>query len=607
MLLPHLPVPCTYLTSPWATGYAQGWPELVDILVDLHKTRNVSVYLAAYRGRAVALKMLRSNMSMDGGPGARPAPPPLSLFPWSPFLLLCCSPVTPPFLSQTCARSPCSLLQRLPYQACGLCACALPLMPLTPSPVTIPPPLPRAGHLDSEALTIANLQHLSTVNHPNVLRVLMVYPLVYEVIAGARGVNRHSISLGAPPSMGGSLGTVPAAAHPGNLFAMATAAGGHHPHTTSHTQQQPYHPHRHITDLLAGAGAFDVSSGGIFLTAVMPRREKFKRGLALMLELFPSVSLREAVQKRLLVPPQVEATYGVAGTTHSTAGTSGNDGVGVGGVGGSGLRNLSSGTNLSDCAFPMTPSATAATASPGGAPFINNPLSLFHGPHGRGLPTLPEVTISNNAFRGIAPPSGAVSELHPVSGQAGVTHGSLSGGLNSGATAVSGGPPTVPPMTLVISILLQVAQGMAALHSSGLTHGELRAENVLLAVPAGTYGSQHSAANDRSLGAHAAPSRHGSGGRMLGGSRPSSRAGVPLLSVGHQNVVVGGYGGVGMGLTGTSGGGVADRATPERPLPGRPLPADVMAKIKDAGGWPLAQALCPFLHPAHPFVDPTDT
>lgn len=48
---------------------AQGWPELVDILYDMNRTRNVSVYLAAYRGRAVAVKMMRSHMSMDGRPG----------------------------------------------------------------------------------------------------------------------------------------------------------------------------------------------------------------------------------------------------------------------------------------------------------------------------------------------------------------------------------------------------------------------------------------------------------------------------------------------------------------------------------------------------------
>ncbi|PNH03444.1 hypothetical protein TSOC_010495, partial [Tetrabaena socialis] len=97
----------SYETASFGGG-GGGWPELVDILYDMNRTRNVSVYLAAYRGRAVAVKMLRAHMSMDGRP----------------------------------------------------------------------------GHLDSEALTITAQYQLSCVNHPNVLRVLMVYPLVYEVVAG---------------------------------------------------------------------------------------------------------------------------------------------------------------------------------------------------------------------------------------------------------------------------------------------------------------------------------------------------------------------------------------------------------------------------------------
>ena len=47
----------------------QGWPELVDIHLDLHRTRNTSLYGAMYQGNPVALKVLRFSSSMEGRPG----------------------------------------------------------------------------------------------------------------------------------------------------------------------------------------------------------------------------------------------------------------------------------------------------------------------------------------------------------------------------------------------------------------------------------------------------------------------------------------------------------------------------------------------------------
>jgi hypothetical protein len=51
----------------------QGWPELLDVVADLHRSRNAAVYLAAFRGRPLVVKMLRSHASMDGRAGEHAA------------------------------------------------------------------------------------------------------------------------------------------------------------------------------------------------------------------------------------------------------------------------------------------------------------------------------------------------------------------------------------------------------------------------------------------------------------------------------------------------------------------------------------------------------
>ncbi|GIL43801.1 hypothetical protein Vafri_1415, partial [Volvox africanus] len=372
----------------------QGWPELVDILYDMHRTRNVSVYLAAYRGQAVAIKMMRSHMSMDGRP----------------------------------------------------------------------------GHLESEAHTIAAQQQLSTIRHPNILHVLMVYPVVYEVVSGK--AQRGTAHNGGPTSS-----------------AAAAAAAGPHSHGQQphQLQQTPPQQQQHLqlqqqlqqqqlqqqyslgrgplnmmahamSDLLSGAGASDVSGVGVYLTAVLPRREKFKQGLALMLELFPSLSLREALQKRMLLgQPDVAGGGGLTFGEQLGAAAS--------------YTYVNSQiAMLSDAGHPSTP--TAGQISSGAAGGHMPPY----------LPSLPEVASGNDPmFNADSCPGLAI------------TGASNSGGVNagtfgSGPAAAHVGQPA-PPMPLLLVILSQIAAGMAALHSAGLAHGELRPENVLLALPHG--GSSH--------------------------------------------------------------------------------------------------------------------
>ncbi|KXZ50296.1 hypothetical protein GPECTOR_17g935 [Gonium pectorale] len=500
----------------------QGWPELVDILFDMHRTRNVSVYLAAYRGRPVAIKMMRSHMSMDGRP----------------------------------------------------------------------------GHLDTEALTIAAQQQLSCVDHPNVLRVLMVYPLVYEVIAGGGGP-------GGGASKNARHGAGTGSNAPGALFLAAAAAaaatggggggGGGAAAATGATHLNPLQPHglgqglgalhmqaHAMGDLLAGAGAADLPGGGVYLTAVLPRREKFKRGMALMLELFPSLSLREALQKRMLLPLG-ELTGGQAiGTGDSSV---------VAGP----FQYATSQSALSD--GPGTPTAAGLGAGggiSGGYPYIPQNLS--------GLPTLPEGLGSGEGLGGYG--GGHTVDSSP---NLALTAASNSGGnsCGGGGTGQGGGGPS---LSLVVSILSQIAAGMLALHSAGLAHGELRPENVLLAMPSGARshlasGQQERGGGGSSSGAGLGPATVLSGAsdgmqRLSPNPRaPGANCGAALGLSGRGRSGGGGGGGgaVAAGLGGTSqsssmGGGCGaslaetDRSTaPERPLPGRPITTDVIVKIKDAG------------------------
>ncbi|GIL95435.1 hypothetical protein Vretimale_1455, partial [Volvox reticuliferus] len=464
----------------------QGWPELVDILYDMHRTRNVSVYLAAYRGQAVAMKMMRSHMSMDGRP----------------------------------------------------------------------------GHLESEAFTIAAQQQLSTIRHPNVLHVLMVYPLVYEVVAGK---GQRGTAHGGGPSSSAATGP---------------HSHGQQPHQQQQQQQQqtlqqqqqqqplqqqlqqqqqyalgrgPFNMMAHaMSDLLSGAGASDVSGVGVYLTAVLPRREKFKQGLALMLEFFPSVSLREALQKRMLLG-QPDVATGGGGLGEQLGATS--------------YTYFSSQTAmLNDAGHPNTPSAGNISSGAAGG----------HLPPY--LPSLPEVASGNDPMFNVDSCPGLA-----------ITGASNSGGANTAAQVVQ----AAPPMQLLLVILSQIAAGMAALHSAGLAHGELRPENVLLALP-------------RSGSSHANSGQHERTGVVEYSNvtpRVSPTPTPRTAAVGTAVVLSGGGGGPsapGVGLVsgsrGRSGGGWISGSSscgcsgdpervvrPERPVPGRSITTDVMVKIKDAG------------------------
>ncbi|KAG2499690.1 hypothetical protein HYH03_002625 [Edaphochlamys debaryana] len=471
----------------------QGWPELVDILLEVHRTRNVSVYLAAYRGRAVAVKMMRSHMSMDGRP----------------------------------------------------------------------------SHLDSEAATISAQQQLTSVRHPNLLRVLMVYPLVYEVVAGkaqragAHGTPAAAASFNASAGTGGAGATASGGGPPmppflGGGLAAAAAAGG----LTSLNVQAAA-----MGDLIAGANGADLPFGGVYLTAVLPRREKFKRGLALLLELFPSLSLREAIQKRLLMPPT--DTNAPRSLNTADGASAPNLSMGMG----SGLPFFTA--TGSEAVGPATPPASTPQMfvpgtgpPPAVVPITGAAAQPF-------LPTLPEAFAHDAGGTGVADscPNLALT----AASNAG------SGGTPSGGGILA---PPAPCMAVLLAILSQIAAGMAALHAAGLAHGELRPENVLVAMPpeaaslggAGPSGGPFSDVRERSAV----------------GSSSCHSEGTPRLSTRGLSALAGSTAGGAGGDKRTSyssgrGGGAAaaaaadDLLTPQRPHPGRPITAEVLVKIKDAG------------------------
>lgn len=80
---------------------------------------------------------------------------------------------------------------------------------------------------------------------------------------------------------------------------------------------------------------------GVFLTGVQPRRERYKRAVAVVMEALPSISLREVLNKRLLVTqpshslPAITSTPG-SGTAATQYSALQPGGIGAGAATGSG-------------------------------------------------------------------------------------------------------------------------------------------------------------------------------------------------------------------------------------------------------------------------------
>ena len=503
-------------------------------------------------------------------------------------------------------------------------------------------------------MTIAAQQLLSTVRHPNILRVLMVYPLVYEVVAGsakgaAGAAGRHGSG---PPIPSGSFNTH----HGGGGAAAAFAAGGSLGAGGRALHLAAAQPHLYgsggaggglsvqahaLADLLAGAAGADLPAGGVYLTAVLPRREKFKRGLALMLELFPSLSLREALQRRMLLLNAAATSAPQDGTNSTVMGYGGGGGVSTADSLGGPPYGASA---LSEAGYPTTPAASGpqpyflgaglgapgaaasgglgSTGPPppsggggGGVPSLVSPhhasAAGFLQPHGF-LPTLPETRVSRDdagpgtgpfSAAGHAVPHAALvagsgfpvsnTDTAPAFGTTTITtlasNNNSGGGSGhhalvgiSGGGGGGGGGGSTPHMSVLLSILQQVAAGMAALHAAGMAHGELRPENVLLALPPG------SAAGMFGGGGGGVGTGHGGDG-----GTPRVTPPTPRTHVSGANLIPSGNSGNGrragarVSYSSGRGGNMSvvqtERYTAERPMQGRSIGPEVIVKIKDAG------------------------
>lgn len=174
--------------------------------------------------------------------------------------------------------------------------------------------------------TIGQLQQLQQVRHPSVLRIRMVYPAVHEV--------QHAKPSAAPAPAPAASAAARAAQQQGGdkgpTSASATTVFSHQPLPPAPAQQQQAGVLQQLMLAMAGvptgrggaeasaaaaaaAGVFGMSedpaqqgmpggprgtSRGVYLTSVLPRRERYASGAALMLELFPSITLREAIKGR---------------------------------------------------------------------------------------------------------------------------------------------------------------------------------------------------------------------------------------------------------------------------------------------------------------------
>lgn len=118
-----------------------------------------------------------------------------------------------------------------------------------------------AGPPEPEQHVLKTLNALIKVSHPHLLALRQVYSLAYEVTPGSAA---------------------------GMLVGGMISSASRIPATTPYT---------------ACGGSYGRGSGGglpshTFLTGVLPRRERYKRVTALLVERFPSISLRDVLNRK---------------------------------------------------------------------------------------------------------------------------------------------------------------------------------------------------------------------------------------------------------------------------------------------------------------------
>lgn len=230
---------------------------------------------------------------------------------------------------------------------------------------------------------------------------------------------------------------------------------------------------------------------------MQPRREKYKRGVAVVMEYVPSISLREALTRRMVMVPASNA--GAAGACASF----GNTGLGANlGLGATGSNRPNSGvlgggpatatsTAMNTCESLTDPqlsqsselanSGTVGLAAKSG----NEPMSVLRPGSTGAISLLRPGSTGAMAVAALGGNGGSgtntLGAQPPHIGS--VVVGSGQTGSAGGGVATAGNALTLdllPNMVLLRNILLQVAAGVQQLHAAGLIHGELRPENILV-------------------------------------------------------------------------------------------------------------------------------
>ncbi|GAX85960.1 hypothetical protein CEUSTIGMA_g13376.t1 [Chlamydomonas eustigma] len=279
------------------------------------------------------------------------------------------------------------------------------------------------GVLDLRSLPSAQhcsmLSRVAEVCHPNLLQVLVVYPMLYELLHAEQGML-------ITPRPGGSF------------------------------------------------------------TGVPPRRGKFRRCFAQLLEYVPSVSLREA-----LVNPQSSEPSSPSSLIAATASKNNQVAVPQSSSVRGALSHSQSGVlpKHVSLSVPALHSLDVATVNPDSG--IKLPLKPHHLRSDTTAMTHHTNVLTLNDTNSLDEITGDSSYNHNDHG----SNNSIFSAIANSASDMqskdfpsSRGPQFIRDMTWIdrfrqkIHILQQVASAVQALHEAGLLHGEIRAENVLLVL-----------------------------------------------------------------------------------------------------------------------------
>ncbi|WIA14830.1 hypothetical protein OEZ85_001549 [Tetradesmus obliquus] len=222
-----------------------------------------------------------------------------------------------------------------------------------------------------------------------------------------------------------------------------------HPHVLQHVAVYP-----HVYEVVHRRSSREPPD--VYLTSMLPRKERHHRCAALVTEYAAGGCLRDAVNRGALHVPTAAALHAAAAA------------AGLGPV----PDMLSLGhSQLAVLLSQLEQQLPLPTAVP------QMPMRLSHEASHSSAP----LPAALGGLLGVAPPG-----LGHVAAGAGISAGlpTATGGLpgkRRSHEAVAADALREPHMPLLRSLLLQIALGMQHLHANGIVHGELRLDNVMVA------------------------------------------------------------------------------------------------------------------------------